>query len=173
VKTAIKTLALLLLGMWLGAAVFFSASVAPNVFAVLRHADLPNASSLAGSIVSPLLSTLNRAGFEIAIFLLVMSFFLTLGQGLLRRLFHLISLAIMAITTGIGHWVIAARIAAQRAAMQMPIDQIPAGDERRIAFDSLHRYSVLLFAVAILAAVVAFVMIAVRAKPKHATGLVD
>jgi hypothetical protein len=63
--------------MWLGAAVFFSASVAPNVFGVLRGADLANASSLAGSIVSPLLSTLNRAGFEIAIFLLVMSFFLT------------------------------------------------------------------------------------------------
>ena len=155
----IRILALLLLGMWLGAAVFFSASVAPNVFRVLRGADLTNASSLAGSIVSPLLSTLNRAGFEIAIFLLVMSFFLTLGQTLILRVAHLSSLAVLAIAAGVGHWIIAARIAALRAAMALPIDQIPLSDERRIAFDSLHRYSVLLFAVAMLAAAVAFVLI--------------
>lgn len=162
---AIRILALLLLGMWLGAAVFFSASVAPNIFRVLRQADLVNASSLAGAIVSPLLSTLNRAGFEIAIFLLVMSFFLTMGQSLLRRVLHLISLATMAIATGVGHWVIAARIAALRAAMAVPIDQISPSDERRIAFDSLHRNSVLLFAVAILAAAVAFVLIALERRP--------
>ena len=156
----IRILAQLLLGMWLGAAVFFSASVAPNVFRVLRGADLTNASSLAGSIVSPLLSTLNRAGFEIAIFLLVMSFFLTAGQTLIRRFAHLISLAVLATATGVGHWYIAARIAALRAAMALPIDQISPSDERRMVFDGLHRYSVILFAVAIVAAAVAFVLIA-------------
>lgn len=161
----IRILGLLLLGMWLGAAVFFSASVAPNVFRVLRGADLANASSLAGSIVSPLLSTLNRAGFEIAVFLLVMSFFLTAGQSLLRKLTQMIALAIVAITTAAGHWVVAARIATLRTAMVLPIDQISPSDERRIAFDSLHRYSVMLFAVAILAAAVAFVLIALERSP--------
>jgi hypothetical protein len=156
----IRILALLLLGMWLGAAVFFSASVAPNVFRVLRQADLVNASSLAGSIVSPLLSTLNRAGFEIAIFLLVMSFFLTAGQTLVRRAAHLISLGVLATATGVGHWFVAARIATLRAAMAVPIDQISPSDQRRIAFDNLHRYSVTLFAIAILAAAVAFFFIA-------------
>jgi hypothetical protein len=163
----IKLLALLLLGMWLGAAVFFSASVAPNVFRVLRATDLANASSLAGSIISPLLSTLNRAGFEIAIFLLVMSFFLTAGQTLLRRVAHLLSLAILATTTAVGHWVIAARIAALRAAMNLPVDQISPNDERRIAFDNLHRYSVMVFAGAVLAATVAFVLIALDRKPSR------
>ena len=148
--------------MWLGAAVFFSAAVAPNVFRVLRGADLANASTLAGSIISPLLSTLNHAGFEIAIFLLVMSFFLTVGQTLIRRVAHLISLAVLAAATGVGHWFIAARIAALRAAMALPIDQISPSDERRIAFDSLHRYSVILFAVAIVAAAVAFVLISLN-----------
>jgi len=156
----IRILALLLLGMWLGAAVFFSASVAPNVFRVLRQADLVNASSIAGSIVSPLLSTLNRAGFEIAIFLLVMSFFLTVGQTLIRRVAHLISLGVLATATGVGHWYIAARIATLRAAMALPLDQISPTDERRVAFDNLHRYSVLLFAIAIVAAAVAFFFIA-------------
>ncbi|HEV8140999.1 MAG TPA: hypothetical protein VGP81_14585 [Pyrinomonadaceae bacterium] len=165
----IRILALLLLGMWLGAAVFFSASVAPNVFGVLRGADLASASSLAGSIVSPLLATLNRAGFEIAIFLLVMSFFLTVGQTLIPRLAHLLSLAVLATTTAVGHWVIAARIAALRTALTLPIDQIPPSDERRIAFDSLHRYSVLLFAVAILAAAVAFVLIGCGREPSRQT----
>ena len=155
----IRILALLLLGTWLGAAVFFSASVAPNVFRVLRGANLANASSLAGSIVSPLLSTLNRAGFEIALFLLVMSFFLTAGQRLIPRLAYLISLAVLASTTAVGHWVIASRIAALRTTLALPIDQIAPGDERRLTFDSLHRYSVLLFAVAILAAALAFVII--------------
>ncbi len=156
----IRILALLLLGMWLGAAVFFSASVAPNVFRVLRGTDLANASSLAGSIVSPLLSTLNRAGFEIAIFLLVMSYFLTVGQTMIRRVSHLISLAVLAMATGVGHWYVAARIATLRAAMALPIDQISPGDERRIAFDNLHRYSVLLFAIAIVTGTVAFFLIA-------------
>ena len=160
----IKILALLLLAMWLGAAVFFSASVAPNVFGALRHADLPNASSLAGSIVSPLLSTLNHAGFEIAIALLVMSFFLTAGQSTSRKLAQMISLAILAAATAVGHWVIAARIAALRAAMQVPIDQISPGDERRVAFDSWHRYSVLVFAIAICATAIAFVLMALDLK---------
>lgn len=157
--------------MWLGAAVFFSASVAPNIFRVLRGADLTSASSLAGSIISPLLSTLNRAGFEIAIFLLVMSFFLTVGQPLLRRLIHLISLAVLAIATGVGHWIIAARIAALRAAMALPIDQISPSDARRIAFDSLHRYSVLLFALAIVAAAFAFVCLALNLARRPQQGI--
>ncbi len=162
---AIRILALLLLGMWLGAAVFFSISVAPNVFGVLRQTDLVNAGSLAGSIVSPLLSTLNRAGFEIATFLLVMSFFLTTGQSMFRKLTQMIALAILAIATAVGHWVIAARIAALRTAMALPIDQISPSDARRIEFDSLHRYSVMLFALAILTAAVAFVSIGLDRRP--------
>ena len=163
-KSGIKILALLLLAMWLGAAVFFSASVAPNVFGVLRRADPTNASSLAGSIVSPLLSTLNHAGFEIAIALLVMSFFLTGGRSTFRKLSQMISLAILAAATALGHWVLAARIAALRASMQVPIDQISLSDERRIAFDNLHRYSVLVFAVAICAAAGGFILIALELK---------
>jgi len=146
--------------MWLGAAIFFSASVAPNVFQVLRGAGLTNASTLAGSIISPLLATLNRAGFEIAIFLLVMSYFLTRGHGLIRKVSQMTSLAIMAIATAIGHWVIASRIAALRSATVIPIDQLAPDDARHLAFDSLHSYSVFVFAVAILSAAVAFFIMA-------------
>ena len=163
-KSILRIVCLLLLGIWLGAAIFFSAAVAPNVFGVLREAGIANSSTVAGTIVARLLSILNRGGFELAVFFLVMSFFLTHGQTKLWRIAQMISVAIMAIMTGLGHWVVAARMATLRAAMQLPIDQIALTDPRRIEFDSLHRYSVALFGVAILAGLVAFVLMASRVK---------
>jgi hypothetical protein len=151
-----------LLGLWLGAAVFFSAAVAPNLFAVLRGNELPNANALAGTIVTRLLGILNRGGFEISLLLLVISFFATRAQTRLRRFAEMISLAIMAIMTGLGHWVIAARMTALRASMQLPIDQIATTDPRRVQFDSLHRYSVAMMGVAMVAALIAFVLNANR-----------
>ena len=159
-QTFLRNLGLLLLGLWLGAAIFFSAAVAPGVFSVLRDADLPNANALAGSIITRLLSVINHAGFEVSIFLLVMSFFLTRGQTKWIRFAGMISLAIMAIMTGTGQWVIAARMATLRAAMQLPIDQIAPTDPRRIEFTSLHGYSVVMLGVAIVAALIAFVLMA-------------
>jgi len=161
-RRLLHTISLLLLGLWLGAAVFFSAAVAPNLFAVLRGAELPNANALAGTIVTRLLAIINRGGFEIGLLLLFISFFATRGQTRLRRFAEMISLAIMAIMTGLGHWVIAARMTALRAAMQLPIDQIATTDPRRVQFDSLHRYSVSMMAVAIVAALIAFVLNANR-----------
>ena len=159
-QKSLTILALLLLGIWLGAAIFFSAAVAPNVFSILRGAALPDANALAGSIITRLLGTINRGGFEIGVFLLVMSFFITHGQKKSVRVAEMISLAIMAIMTGIGHWVIAARMSALRAAMQLPIDQIAADDPRRAAFNGLHRYSVLTLGVTMIAALVAFMVMA-------------
>lgn len=157
-KTFLKTLSLLLLGLWLGAAIFFSAAVAPNVFAVLRGAEVQNAGTLAGSIVNRLLAVINQGGFEIGLFVLVISFFATRGQKRRRRIFEMLSLAIMTIMTGLGHWVVAARLATLRTAMQVPIDQIAPTDPRRIEFDSLHRYSVVMLSIAIIAALLAFVL---------------
>ncbi|HEX3146166.1 MAG TPA: DUF4149 domain-containing protein, partial [Pyrinomonadaceae bacterium] len=65
----IRQLRVLLLGLWLGAAVFFGAAVAPALFDVLRGAGLENANELAGSVVTRLLGFINRGGVEIALFL--------------------------------------------------------------------------------------------------------
>jgi hypothetical protein len=51
-----------------------------------------------------------------------------------------------------------------RAALQTPIDQIAADDPRRVAFDSLHGYSVALMGVAIVAALVAFFIIGTQSR---------
>jgi hypothetical protein len=165
VRALLRTVSLLLLGLWLGAAIFFSAAVAPNVFAVLRGAELPNAIALAGSIVNRLLRIINTGGFEISLFLLVVSWFATRNQTRLRRFAGMISLVIMAIMTGIGQWVIVPRMSALRTGMQLPIDQIARDDPSRIAFDNLHRYSVLAMGVAIFAALVAFIITARGSSP--------
>jgi hypothetical protein len=154
--TFIRQLRTLLLGMWLGAAIFFGAVVAPALFGVLRGADLVNANELAGSIVSRLLSFLNEGGFEIALFALVTAFFVNRNQRLGARAVEVLSLAIMAIMTGVSQWIITAKMIALRAAMNGKIDQVPFSDPRRIEFDSLHRYSTTVMMVAMLVALIAF-----------------
>ncbi len=154
--TFIRQLRALLLGVWLGAAIFFGAGVAPALFGVLRGANLVNANELAGSIITRLLTILNQGGFEIALFLLVTSFFVNRNLKLVLRAVEVISLAIMAIMTGVSQWVITARMVVLRAAMGGVIDQVPFTDPRRIEFDSLHRYSTTVMMVAMIAALAAF-----------------
>jgi len=154
------------MGLWLGAAVFFGAAVAPGVFGVLRAAQLSNANELAGMIVQRGLAVINRGGFEIALFLLVTGFFINRKESRLVQFAEMISLAIVAIMTGVSHWVVSARMLALKAAMQAPIDQIAVGDPRRVAFDALHGYSVIVMGVAILAGLAAFL---IMARPRAIT----
>jgi len=165
-KTIIGYLRLLLLGLWLGAAVFFGAAVAPAVFGVLRGAQLSNANELAGMMVQRLLAVINRGGFELSLFLLVTGYFMTKKESRLARFAEMISLSIMAIMTGVSHWIISARMLALRAAMQAPIDQIAGNDPRRMAFDALHGYSVAAMGVAIIAGLFAFL---IMARPRAIT----
>jgi hypothetical protein len=154
----IRHLRLLLLGVWLGAAIFFGAAVAPALFNVLRAAGLANANELAGSIVTRLLGIINQGGFEIGLFLFVTGFFVNRYRRSLARFAEMISLAIMTIMTGVSHWIISARMLELRRAMGTPIDQVSPADPRHISFDSLHRYSVIAMGVAIIAGLVAFVV---------------
>jgi len=169
----VRVLRLLLLGLWLGAAIFFGAAVAPALFAVLRGANLANPNELAGTIVSRLLSIINRGGFEISLFLIVTAYFMSRNESRLRRFAEMISLAIMTIMTGVGHWVITARMVALRAAMQGQIDQIALNDPRRVAFDSLHGYSVTAMGVAMVAGLVAFMIIARGSSPTVREGSIS
>jgi len=155
--TFIRQLRLLLLGLWLGAAIFFGAAVAPALFGVLRDAGLTNANELAGSIVTRLLGFINRGGIEIALFLLVTAFFVNRNRSRFAQVAEVISIAIMAIMTGVSNWIISARMLALRASMGT-IDQVSPTDARRIEFDSLHRYSVRVMAVALVAGLVALVI---------------
>jgi hypothetical protein len=155
---------LLLLASWLGAAIFFSAVVAPSAFQMLRAFNLPNASEVAGAIVNRTLSVVNTGGFIFSLLLLLTAFLLKEGYGQRTFILQTVLLAIMAVTTGIGEWVIAARMRGLHAGLHTTIDRIPADDPSRVAFDALHGYSVIALSVAIIAALIAFFIIANRAK---------
>ena len=141
-------------------ALFFGAVVAPAAFGVLRSFGLANANEIAGSIVTRSLSVVNIAGFVIALILLIT---LILWRNYASRwsfIVQCICLGVIALTTAVGHWFIAARMRALRAAMVLPIDQIASDDPRRIAFNSLHGYSVNALSLAMIAALVAMVLMA-------------
>jgi hypothetical protein len=151
---------LILLACWFGAALFFGAVVAPAAFGVLRSFGLPNANEIAGSIVTRSLSVVNIAGFVIALLLLVTLMLRRNTSGRVTFIVECICLAVIALTTAVGHWVIAARMRALRAAMVLPIDQIAADDSRRVAFNNLHGYSVNALGLAMIAALtVMFLMV--------------
>jgi hypothetical protein len=160
----LNDLRLLLLGLWLGAAVFFSSVVAPSVFSVLRAFQLPNVGEIAGTLVTRTLSVVNVSGFIISLFLLITGFALVKGSGQRSFFLELASLIVVAVSTGTGQWVIATKMRALRVAMVLPIDQVPIDDARRVAFNRLHGYSVTALSVAMIAALIAFLIIAYRAR---------
>ncbi len=154
--TFVRDARLLLIALWLGAAVFFSFAVAPSAFAVLP------ARELAGNLVTRTLGIVNVAGVVISLLLLASSF---IGRAAMSRrawLLEACALALVALTTFVGHWIINARLLALRHAMGRPIDEVAAGEPLRVAFDSLHGYSVAALSIGMLAGIAALLVIARR-----------
>jgi hypothetical protein len=162
----LNALKLFLLAAWFGAALFFSAVVAPATFSVLRAFRLANASEIAGTLVTRTLAVVNLSGFVIGLILIAM--LLAQRRNSVPRAFlpALVSAIVLAGATSVGEWVIAARMRALRVALALPIDQVPIDDPRRIAFNELHGYSVTALSIAMIAALIAFVSIAYRAQGK-------
>lgn len=158
---------LFLLGLWLGAAVLFSAVVAPTSFRVLRGFNLANAGEIAGTIVSHTLSVVNISGFFLSLVLMVIAFGLRRNYSRGRLSAQIVLLAIMAVTTASGEWIVAARMRALRAAMIVPIDQVSLSDPKRVAFAALHGYSVAALGVAIIAALRVCFVVRNRSRTLH------
>ena len=151
-------LKLTLLGLWLGAALFFSAVVAPAVFGVLHQFDLPNANEIAGSIVTRNLTVINISGFLVGLLALALTLVWRKTGSRFVFAVQLLSLAVLSLTTAAGKWIIAARMLALRTAMLIPIDRVPADDPRRQAFTQLHGYSVALLSAAMIACLIAIIV---------------
>jgi hypothetical protein len=162
--TVLRDVRLLLIALWLGGAVFFSATVAPSVFSVLRSRGVLYANEAAGTIVTRTLSILNTSGFIIGLLLLASAFLFRRSVKRRALLAESISLIVVAIATGVGQWVIAARMIGLRAAMGRPIDDVAVDDPLRASFNSLHGYSVTALGIAIICAAVALLLIARRAS---------
>ena len=146
---------LLLLSIWLGAAVFFIA-VAQSAFAVLPQREL------AGAMVSRTLSILNFGGLAIGIILIATSF---IGTSTFKRASIWAERFLFLILAGAcaaGQFVIGLWLSMLRGQMNRPIDEIPADDPLRMKFDSLHNYSEWVLLIAMVAALIAFFLISNR-----------
>ncbi len=135
-------LGLVLLAGWLGAALFFSAVLAPRAFGVLpSRAD---AASVVGSTLpAVLIAGMLIAGLTVAIWSRARAgWVMTAGAGSI------------ALATAVAQFVVNPRIARLLAAIGGAVDALPVGDPRRASFARLHLYSVLLLGTAMLAAVV-------------------
>jgi hypothetical protein len=121
---------------------------------------LPNASEIAGSIVTRTLAVINISGFVIGLFLLLTLVLVRGNRSTFAFLLELVCAAMLVVTTGVGQWLIAARMRALRAAMVLPVDRVAPDDARRLAFNSLHGYSVNALGIAMIASLLAIVLIA-------------
>jgi hypothetical protein len=134
-----------LLGAWLGAALFFAAAVAPAAF------DLLPGSGLAGALVGRLLPPLFVAGAVGGLIVLAVELWWPRAGRRLRAGGAVLMIAACAL----AQFVVGARIARLRAAVDRPIAELAPDDARRTAFGRLHGLSVAGLGAAMLGAVVA------------------
>ena len=163
--TIIGIIRLLLLGLWLGAAVFFI-GVAQIAFGTLPSREL------AGSIVGRSLAVINLAGLGIAVVLLLTSLIVPRMASKFWVWAERLMLLIIAVATAASQFVIAVWLEFTREQMGgRPIDEIAVDDPVRMQFNMLHEYSTYALAIAMVAGLIAFMIIAAR-RPAATTEVV-
>ncbi len=152
----ISDIRLLLLTVWLGAAIFFI-GVAQSSFAVLPSREL------AGSVVSRTLMILNFSGLAIGVLLLLTSLVVRKDVSRFWLWLERFLLLIVTAACAVGQFVIALWLQFTKAQMGgQPIDEVAVDDPLRIQFNNLHEYSVWVLAAGMVAAFLAFFIIANR-----------
>jgi hypothetical protein len=132
----LRVIALLILGLWLGAIAFFSFGVASHPFAVLGA--LPNGRLLAGQIVFRSLTSLHLFGIICGLLYILLS---TLAYRSIHLKRNVIVFVMVLITFFAQYW-IAPRIERQRAEVTVSsIQELPERDPRRVRFARLHAAS--------------------------------
>jgi hypothetical protein len=149
----ISNVRLLLIGVWLGAACFFSFAVAPSAFSVLENREL------AASLISRTLMIVNLSGLAIGLILLASSF--------IKRPVHVpfwvwtekFLLVLFTLACAVGEFVISVWLRLIRTQAGRPIEELAAEDPVRMQFNNLHQYSVWIMLGAMIAALILFFLI--------------
>jgi hypothetical protein len=136
---------LTIMALWLGAAVLFSAAVAPALFATLPTR------TLAGLVVGRVLPIVFYSGMAVAAAVVAMEL-VTQGRWSWRG--RETSGAVMFASCAIAQLVVAPRIERLRADMGGVLETLAADDARRAAFGRLHGASVAWLGLAMLAAAI-------------------
>ena len=141
----------LLLTLWMGAAVLFIAVVAPAAFLVLPTR------TLAGALVARVLPVIFYAGVVNGAAIVVLDI-----AGRTGAWGRTAAGALSALACAVAQLVVGTRIDRLRSAIGGPLEALAADDPRRAAFGRLHAFSVGWLAVAMIAAIVALAL-AIRA----------
>ncbi|NNE97836.1 MAG: DUF4149 domain-containing protein [Pyrinomonadaceae bacterium] len=158
---------LLLVGLWLGAATFFSLAVAPSAFSVIESREL------AGGVVNKTLTILNFSGIAIGVLLILSSF---ISRGEARSVWVWLQrfmLLLMTAACAVGQGIIGLYLNHLRSLMDGPIDGIAADSPVRIQFATWHQYSVWVLITGIVAALIAFFILSrsyTESRPDPASG---
>jgi hypothetical protein len=151
----ITDLRLLILAIWLGAAVFFI-GVAQVAFSVLQSGES------AGAVVNGTLSIINYSGLGIAVVLFLSSFLSSNSRNIVMLWAERVFLLVLAAACAAGQFVIGLMLMSVRAQMTGPVENLAADDPLRLRFDQLHEYSVWVLMAAMAAALIAFFLISNR-----------
>jgi hypothetical protein len=149
----LSNIRLLLLGLWLGAAVYFSFAVAPSAFAVLPSREL------AGALVSRSLTIVNVGALLIGLILFATSFIAAQNPNRLLAWAEKALLLLVVAAGAVGQFVIALWLSFVKTQMGRPVDEVAADDPLRIQFNNLHEYSVWVLLAGMIAALLAFLVI--------------
>ncbi len=152
----------LLLILWLGGACFFSFAVAPSAFSVLPSREI------AGQLVSQTLAIVNYSGVVVGLILLASSFVAQGNANRFRLWAERFLLLILTLACAVGQFVIALWLSLIKGQIGRPIDEVAADDPLRIQFNNFHQYSVWVLAAAMIAALIAYFLIA-RSREKILT----
>jgi hypothetical protein len=134
-----------LLALWLGAALFFTAVVAPAAF------DVAPASSFAGALVGRLLPPLFASGIVVGLAIVTIEVRWPRGGRRLRAS----AAAVMLGACAIAQFVVGGQINRLRIDAGRPIGMLEPDDPRRAAFGRLHAISVAALGAAMVAAATA------------------
>lgn len=146
---------LLLLAIWLGAAVFF-VGVAQSAFAVVAEHDV------AGAVVGRTLTVLNFGGMAIALLLILTSMVGTARISSFWLWIERFLLLVLGAACAVQQFVIGFWMSSIRSQMGKPIDEVAADDPLRLQFGQLHQYSVWILIAAMGAALIAFFIVSNR-----------
>jgi len=146
-----RMFALLVLGMWLGAMLFFAIGVAPHLFNVLEPVD--GGRVLAGQVAGHSLRTLHTLGLVCGLVFLAASGIAN-KQVAMRQ--HFLMLVMLAVTL-LSQFGVAPSIESLRSDLgKVSVSELPPSDERRVTFERLHRTATLLEAFTFVLGLVVF-----------------
>ncbi len=149
----ISKIELLLIGIWLGAACFFSFAVAPSAFAVLPS------SALAGNVVNRTLTILNFSGMIVGIILIALSFIPRVEIKKLWSWAQRILLLLLTLACGGGQLIIGLFLENLRKLSETPISELASDSPIKLRFDMWHQYSVWILLAGMVSALLAFFVI--------------